>query len=177
MTESAGIHRTAAVRPGHFDSFAISTRTGVEYSTLPPARPRAWHGGERRLCCHSRKWESAVYGALVGTLSNKKEFPTTTSSSVVADHREPVYTKDPPGRRSAARAGAFLGVLGAECPHSWSCTPRRMQQQSVTRAEPTSCLQVRSQGLQMQMSSSCAVRTCFWKLHTEPRASWAKRRL
>ena len=28
-------------------------------------------------------------GALVGTLSNKKEFPTTTSSSEVADHREP----------------------------------------------------------------------------------------
>ena len=27
-------------------------------------------------------------GALVGTLSNKKEFPTTTSSSEVADHRE-----------------------------------------------------------------------------------------
>ena len=27
-------------------------------------------------------------GALVGTLSNKKEFPTTTSSGVVADHRE-----------------------------------------------------------------------------------------
>ena len=27
-------------------------------------------------------------GALVGTLSNKKEFPTTTSSGEVADHRE-----------------------------------------------------------------------------------------
>ena len=38
--------------------------------------------------------ESAVCGALVGTLSNKKEFPTTTSSSEVADHREGVFLQD-----------------------------------------------------------------------------------
>ena len=79
---------------GSTRAFAISTRIGVDSSTLPPARPRAWHGGERRLRCHSRKWESAVYGALVGTLSNKKEFPTTTSSSEVADHREGVFLQD-----------------------------------------------------------------------------------
>jgi hypothetical protein len=38
--------------------------------------------------------ESAVCGALVGTLSNKKEFPTTTSSGEVADHLEGVFLQD-----------------------------------------------------------------------------------
>ena len=40
----------------------------------PPSCVARW---ESRLCCHSRKWESAVCGALVGTLSNKKQFPAS----------------------------------------------------------------------------------------------------
>ena len=63
--------------------------------TRPPSCVARWErGGFAALRCHSRKWESAVCGALVGTLSNKKEFPTTTSSGVVADHREGVFLQD-----------------------------------------------------------------------------------
>ena len=63
--------------------------------TRPPSCVARWErGGCAALRCHSRKWESAVCGALVGTLSNKKEFPTTTSSGVVADHREGVFPQD-----------------------------------------------------------------------------------
>ena len=52
--------------------------------------------GEEAVLPLTQVGERTVCGALVGTLSNKKEFPTTTSSSEVADHRElfSVYSKD-----------------------------------------------------------------------------------
>ena len=65
MTESAGTHRTAAVRPGHFDSFAISTRTASSIRrSRPPALVRglvgrgsgaATHAGGRAQCV-VRSW-------------------------------------------------------------------------------------------------------------------------
>ena len=58
------------------------------------ARPRMWRRVALTIICHSRRWESAVCGALVGTLSNKKEFPTTSSSGEVADHREGGFLQD-----------------------------------------------------------------------------------
>ena len=68
---------------------SVQRSWGHSEPTRPPSCVARWErGGCAALRCHSRKWESAVCGALVGTLSNKKEFPTTTSSSEVADHRE-----------------------------------------------------------------------------------------
>ena len=50
----------------------------------------AWMGNTTGLNADENSWvyRRDISCALVGNLSNKKEFPTTTSSSVVADHRE-----------------------------------------------------------------------------------------
>ena len=55
--------------------------------------PRKQRKQRRQLVFSYRTRESAVCGALVGTLSNKKKIPTTTSSSEVADHREMATTR------------------------------------------------------------------------------------
>ena len=51
MTESAGIHRTAAVRPGHFDSFCNTYQNRRRVFDAPARPPScvAWWGEEAVL--------------------------------------------------------------------------------------------------------------------------------